>query len=68
MGLKYLRNDKISELETNIELNIENYANFNTLTEESDYLESNLPSVKLELYHKENSNTFDELLIFILYV
>lgn len=59
MGLKYLKNDKISELETNIELNIENYVNCNALVEESDYLESNLPSVKLELYHKENSNTFD---------
>ena len=59
MGLKYLKNDKINELETNIDINIDLYAKGIALTEEKDYLESNLPTVKLELLPKETGNNND---------
>jgi len=59
MGLKYLKNDKISELETNIEINIKNYAGGIGMIESSDYLDSNLSMKDFKLLLKDGRDSKD---------
>lgn len=59
MNLKYLKMDKIAELEVNIQNNINKYINGELLVEDNDYLESRLKYSGLTLLHKEPGNNND---------
>lgn len=59
MRLKYLKADKMLELETNIETNIKAYASGTKLINRNDFLESNISYKELKLFTKEKNNKND---------
>lgn len=59
MNLKYLKMDKIAELEVNIQNNLNKYITGELLVEDSDYLESRLKYSRLTLLNKEPGNNND---------
>lgn len=57
--LRFLKNDKLIELEKNIEMNIANYSKKKYFLEESDYIESNIFLKKIDLKLKDCSKLYD---------
>lgn len=57
--LKFLKAEKVAELEASIELNKEKYIKGESLVKESDYLKSGISIEEIKLKQKEGKKTYD---------